>query len=647
MTKARRFKAMERKARRLQRRTADLQQLTERWSLWRLLVFVGGAAVSGAALVSRGIQWFYPLLLLTMVGFITAVIVHRRVERSLLRHQAWSDWTNEQMARMRLDWQQLPPAAELGGKRHPLELDFDLVGERSLHRLLNTAVTVEGSERLRQYLTVHPNHLAEIEGRQAIVRELVPLALLRGRLVVDGRVAASKEHGWTAARLTQWLGQHVDETPWKKWLWPLAGLALLNILLWLLHQGSVLPPWVATVRWGIFGLYVLLFLLVTRKLGDTFREAATMQAALEQMLVVFRHLEGWNYERQPHLAKLCRPFLDEQQRPSQALRGIGRVVAATGVRGNPILWMVLNAVVPWDVYFAYRLQQEKRALAARLPEWLDSWFELESLCALANLAYLNPHYIFPRFTAGEGICLQAQNLSHPLLLDSGKVGNAFTIHEVGQIFLFTGSNMAGKSTFLRTVGVNLCLAYAGGPVSAAALTTALFRLYSCVRITDSVTDGISYFYAEVKCLKGLLEELEREEERPLLYFIDEIFRGTNNRERLLGSRAYIRALAGKHGVGLIATHDLELARLEEEIEAVTNYHFREEVANGRMVFDYTLRPGPSPTTNALKIMALEGLPVSAEGGEEVAEYANGGHAEGGEEDNHGIACAGAATKEPA
>jgi DNA mismatch repair ATPase MutS len=195
------------------------------------------------------------------------------------------------------------------------------------------------------------------------------------------------------------------------------------------------------------------------------------------------------------------------------------------------------------------------------------------------------------------------------LPDVEKVGNDFIMQEGGQIFIFTGSNMAGKSTFLRTIGSNLCLAFAGGPVSATYLVTRHFRLYSCIRITDSVTDGISYFYAEVKCLRKLLSELEREEARPLLYFIDEIFRGTNNRERLIGGRAYIRTVADKNGLGLIATHDLELAKLAEEIPAVQNYHFREEVASGRMIFDYTLRPGPSPTTNALKIMALEGLPV--------------------------------------
>jgi len=168
---------------------------------------------------------------------------------------------------------------------------------------------------------------------------------------------------------------------------------------------------------------------------------------------------------------------------------------------------------------------------------------------------------------------------------------------------------AGKSTFLKTVGINLALAFAGGPVDAQGLETALFRLHTCIRISDSVVDGISYFYAEVRCLKSLLAALQAQDRHPLFYFIDEIFRGTNNRERLIGSRAYIRALASREGIGLISTHDLELVQLAGEIPNLKNYHFRDDVSDGRMVFDYTVNPGPSPTTNALRIMRMEGLPI--------------------------------------
>jgi DNA mismatch repair ATPase MutS len=171
--------------------------------------------------------------------------------------------------------------------------------------------------------------------------------------------------------------------------------------------------------------------------------------------------------------------------------------------------------------------------------------------------------------------------------------------------------MAGKSSFLRTVGLALCMAGAGGVVDAEALTLSPLRVFTALRVDDSLEDGISFFYAEVKRLKALLTALETEE-RPLCFLIDEIFRGTNNRERLQGARAYVRALAAGRGLGWVATHDLELAALAHSLPTVQNWHFRDEVQDGRMTFDYRLRAGVCPTTNALKIMALEGLPLDVE-----------------------------------
>jgi DNA mismatch repair ATPase MutS len=155
----------------------------------------------------------------------------------------------------------------------------------------------------------------------------------------------------------------------------------------------------------------------------------------------------------------------------------------------------------------------------------------------------------------------------------------------------------------------MCLAYAGGPVSAEMFRTVPFRLHSCIRISDSLTDGYSYFYAEVRCLKTLLDTLAEEEALPVLYLIDEIYRGTNNRERLIGSRAFIKEVVGRPGIGFLATHDLELSSLAEFSPLIRNFHFRDYVTDGKLQFDYRLLPGPSPTTNALRIMEMEGLPV--------------------------------------
>jgi DNA mismatch repair ATPase MutS len=210
--------------------------------------------------------------------------------------------------------------------------------------------------------------------------------------------------------------------------------------------------------------------------------------------------------------------------------------------------------------------------------------------------------------------LQVHDIGHPLLPDTVRVCNDLTLENLGEILIITGSNMSGKSTFLRTLGVNLCLAYAGAPVTASAFRALPFRLFTCINVSDSVTDGISYFYAEVRRLKALLQAFAAPHAYPLFFLIDEIFRGTNNRERLIGSHAYVQSLIGGNGVGVVSTHDLDLVTLAHDLPGIRNVHFREDVIDGRMVFDYHLRSGPCPTTNALKIMHMEGLPVAAGNG---------------------------------
>jgi DNA mismatch repair ATPase MutS len=315
------------------------------------------------------------------------------------------------------------------------------------------------------------------------------------------------------------------------------------------------------------------------------------------------------------LRALCEPFYqDREHRPSSLLKKIARIASAATLQKNLLLWIIVNVLVPWDSYIAYRFHQYKSQVATYLPVWLDIWLELEALNSLANFAYLNPENVLPEIFPCVGqdnhnALFQACDLGHPLIPQQQKVVNDFALDKLGEIDIITGSNMSGKSTFLRTLGVNLCLAYAGGPVNASLFRTSLFRVFTCIRISDSVTEGYSYFFAEVKRLKTLLTAVESGDTMPVFFLIDEIFKGTNNRERRIGSEAYISALVGHNCLGVISTHDLDLVALADTLSGIRNYHFKEDVIDGEMVFDYILRTGPSPTTNALKIMQLEGLPV--------------------------------------
>ncbi|MCL4263023.1 MAG: hypothetical protein KJ069_07395 [Anaerolineae bacterium] len=606
---AKRKKALENQVRRLAAVHKTKQERASQIIHFRLAAFVLAAVVSGITFFEWGAMVWLPVTAVAFIPFIALVIWHRQVDTAVTRLSLYHAIKQTHLARLSLDWENLPPPLPAPERlEHPFAIDLDLVGARSLHHLLDTAVTHEGSARLRDWLLETNPDPATIAQRQALVAEPTPQFRFRDRLALQAMLV-NRSGRFSGQALTAWLAETTPASHYRRPLLVLAGLAALNILLALLASATDLPDF-SLITWPLYlGLYLLWGF---RQSGSLLRDTLTLQDALETSQVIFGFLENNRYARVPHLQTLCAPFQDQTTRPSQYIRRVRRLSAGVGAAQNPVLGFILNVFVPWNLFFVYQITRCRQDLAERLPLWLDVWYELEALNGLATFAWLNPgHTTFPTI-AQTGSSLTTRQMGHPLVQSETRVTNDFAISQPGTVYIITGSNMAGKSTFLRTIGVNLALAYAGGPVLAADMQTSLFRLFASIRVADSITDGFSFFYAEVRRLQQLLAALPVDEARPLFFLIDEIFRGTNNRERLIGSRAYIRALAESSGLGLIATHDLELVHLAEENGRIHNYHFRDDVTDGRMVFDYTLHPGPCPTTNALKIMQLAGLPVGDE-----------------------------------
>ncbi len=512
---------------------------------------------------------------------------------------------------MRRDWLEIPEPVDIAGEpEHPFAADLNLIGRRSLLHLLDTTLSRGGLERLRSWLLYPVLDAEHVRQRQAVVRELVPLSMFRDRLALcETRAAQQSETRWEGEEVLAWLERDSGAERLLPWVWVLGLLAAANIGLYITAQAG----WTSRLWPYTLILYIVLYTSQAGAVRGLFEDAFRLEQTLRRFRAVLSYLEARGYHRTPHLAALCRPFWQAEPRPSEVLKRVVRLAGIASAQRANIFGVLLNLLVPWDLYVAYRFNACKRDVVARLPAWIDTWYELEALNALANFGHLQPDATFPEIradidTASEPV-LRAGAMGHPLLPDEVRVCNDLTLARLGEVLMITGSNMSGKSTFLRTLGVNLCLAYAGAPVQAATLSGGLMRVFTCINVSDSVTDGISYFYAEVRRLKALLQALSKSSDTPLLFLIDEIFCGTNNRERLMGSRAYIEALSGGHGVGLVSTHDLDLVSLAEALPTIDNYHFRETIVDGRMAFDYELRPGPCPTTNALTIMQLEGLPV--------------------------------------
>ena len=606
-TRSARHRAIENQTRRLERRLIPLHVLSNRVSWIRVGVFLGGLASAFAigTQINEPVGW--GIFAATWLVFAGVVAYHRRLEHWIETFRIWREIKFDQLARMDLQWDRLAKPARLYTQaQKSLALDLDLTGPRSLRQLLDTTVSRQASELLGDWLTQSHPDPEQTHARQSIVRELVPLSRFRDRFLLTFRLVLQEQ--LEGENLLHWLG---IEFPSRrlKWTLPVAvALVALNLALLALNVLGGLPP-----IWTISLLgYVAFYFFNQAPLNTVFGAIVRLDTELDRFSAILTYLEKTSYAGHEHLAELCAPFRDPHNAPSAQIRKIKIATAGVGLRSNPVLGLVLNLILPWDFFFAYLADRYRSQVAESFPIWAKVCYKLDALIALANFAHLNPEYTFPEITPAPRPILQADRLGHPLIPFAKQVHNDFVMQAPGELAIITGSNMAGKSTFIKTVGINLCLAYAGAPVNAARFRSAPFRLHTCIHITDSITDGFSYFYAEVKCLKYLLDELKCADATPLLYLIDEIFRGTNNRERLLGSRAYVRALLGENGIGLLATHDLELAGLAEQNVRVHNYHFRDQVLDGKLVFDYKIQPGPSPTTNALKIMQMEGLPVESD-----------------------------------
>ena len=607
----RRLDALQRQIRRLEGRLQRLDRLSRKFSRLRTaLVLVGiCCALAAERFLGGGSAWV--TLGVFGAAFAAAAVWHRRLRRSGIRHAAWKRIKSLHVARLTHDWANIPqPPDVTPDPEHPFAADLNLFGPRSVHHLLDTSSSYGGCARLRTWLLNPMDTPDAVRERQQIVRELIPLARFRDRLSLHGMLLGGQlQARWSADTIVDWL---LEESPPRltPWVWGLGLLALANIVLAVLYALGHLPPWWAATLLA----YLVLYTYKHREARNLFSDAYQLERVLRHLRAVLIYLENFPYGRTPHLAKLCEPYWRAASRPSASLRQIVRIAGAAGVQQGHLLGFLVNVVVPWDLFFADRLNRYKASAKVTLPVWIHTWYDLEALSALATHGYLHPDTTFPEIVSpDDGPVLRARALGHPLLPDAERVHNDFSFDAPGDIALITGSNMSGKSTFLRTLGVNLCLAYAGAAVHAEQLRTVPLRLFTCIQVADSVTDGISYFYAEVRRLKALLAALNAEEEAPLLYLIDEIFRGTNNHERLIGSRAYIKGLAKGRGVGVISTHDLELIGMADDVPGIHNFHFREEISDGRMVFDYRLRTGPCPTTNALKIMHMAGLPVATAG----------------------------------
>jgi hypothetical protein len=575
---------------------AEQQRSRTIW-LWRRVVF----AVIALAIVLAFegiIAW--RLIVLPVVAFIALMAIHQRIHAAVARFERAVKFYERGLARIEDRWSGSGEAGDrFADKSHPYSEDLDLFGRGSLFELLSTARTRAGEERLASWLLA-PAPVDEVRARQQAVEELRPRLDLREDVALLGAEVSSGTH---PEELAAWAATPavftVSQTRWLQIAALVIGVfSAFAVVMWLgfgYRQLALTALFVEAVFLFRYRAQIGRVIAEVERPGRELTLLAEMLARLEREQFV-----------SPRLVELRRALDADGQPPSRQIARLSRLIQILDSLKNqffaPIAFVLL---VPAQLALA--IERWRQRSGAKIPEWLDAVAEIEALGSLAGYAYEHPLDPFPELIEGE-VCFDGEALGHPLIAESRSVRNDVRLGRGLQVLIVSGSNMSGKSTLMRTVGVNVALALAGAPVRARRLRLSPLAIGASIHILDSLQSGASRFYAEIMRLRQIVKLTKGD--LPLLFLLDEILSGTNSHDRRIGAEAVVKGLVERGAIGLVTTHDLALTRIAETLDGrAANVHFEDHLENGQMIFDYKMRPGVVERSNALELMRTVGLEV--------------------------------------
>jgi len=590
---AARLRARSDEVARLSRRDRALSQV--RLALFALTCAAGWAACG--AHILPGWATAPPAVL-----FIVAVVLHDRALQRRKRMQRAAQFYQRGLDRLEEKWRGAgPDGARFDDEHHPYARDLDLFGRGSLFQLLSTARTQVGEETLARWLS-GPAPLDEVRARQGAIADLRDRLDLREELALLGEdVQSAVEPKRLVAWATAPAPPLIART--RAFLQPLLLLTALVALV-------ALVGWLA-LDWGWSPLagVALVEAGVWRLLRDPVRTVGLgidrPGAELEILSLVLQRFEREPLES-PRLRALADSLRVDGRTASTEIARLARLSYLLSAQRNqffaPLAFLLL-----WGPWFAFRIEAWRARAGRHVPRWLDAVGEWEALGSLAGYAWEHPRDPFPQLTDGAAR-FDGEGLGHPLLAERACVRNDVRLGGPLRLLLVSGSNMSGKSTLLRTIGINTVLALAGAPVRATRLGLSPLQVGATLRVQDSLEAGASRFYAEITRLRQLVDLAGKQP--PLLFLLDEILAGTNSHDRRLGAEAVVRGLVARGAIGLVTTHDLALAEMAQALgEVARNVHFEDALTDGKLQFDYRMREGVVQHSNALELMRAVGLEV--------------------------------------
>ena len=542
--------------------------------------------------------------IVTVIGFsIFGFFVsrHIRLFKQKKRTETLLSINENELRLMHRDTSRQQEGLEYLDAAHPFAADLDIFGKRSLFQLLDRSATHVGRERLAHTLSFPLKHKGQIEKRQKTIAELSRIPQWRQEFQALG-TGEEKEKN-VAADLMLWT--KTKETGFNKPVYK-----ILLIITPLLGFTDLILSSLGVLPYSSFLVFLILPLLVLsprlEKINKAYNLLSKKASLLEQYATLFKKMEEQDFHSQI-MQQAVKTLAEGEISAFSAVKKLSAISKAFDYRLNMLVGISLNIFFLWDILQSIRLEKWKARYGQQLPGWMDTLTQVDELCSLAGFAFQHPDGIFPEI-ASENLQVQGKNLKHPFIDPAICIGNPVNIDGWSRFHIITGANMAGKSTYLRTIGVNLLLAMTGAPVLADNFVFTPIQLFTGIKTSDSLQDGESYFFAELKRLKEIIVRLERGEK--LFIILDEILRGTNSKDKQKGSNALLRQFVRLGASGLIATHDLALGELAKDFpENVINKRFEVEIEDNRLHFDYLLKEGVAQNLNATFLMKKMGITI--------------------------------------
>lgn len=585
---------------RLSLTAGQLQQVKKqifRISMLRLTLFIAG--IAGLYFFFNQTTLLIVCICLTFLPLFILVKIHNRffIRKEWLETQARI--IQEELQALSGDYSSFEDGKEYVNPEHPYSFDLDIFGRRSLFQSINRTCTFFGKDRLAKWLQNHLHKKTSIEKRQEMVREISEHTLFREQF----RVAGLVHHGQSsdAEKIQAWSqspAQYLHAGWVKAFIW---GVPVINSLLLI----TSLIGWTSFSCLGLsFGIFLVLSFGIIKRatyIQETYGKQLKSLNGYARLIALAK-TEDW---KSAGMLELMERFNLNGQSPVQALQQLSKELDRLDLRNNQFLYVLLEGSIFFQLQEIVRIERWKARYGQHISKWLETVGKLDALCSLGTFAYNHPQYTYPELTE-KPFCFLATQMGHPLMPASQCVKNDATIPSRPFFLIITGANMAGKSTYLRTIGVNYLLACIGAPVCCERLKLYPNQLITSLRTSDSLSDNESYFFAELKRLKRIIDLLNQGQQ--LFIILDEILKGTNSMDKQKGSFDLIRQFMQLKANGIIATHDLLLGSLIKQFpEEIRNYCFEADIKENELTFSYKLREGVAQNMNACFLMKKMGI----------------------------------------